>query len=73
MGADILAGLGLDDDLVNITSRDDPDLILHFRDGSDVYADFTRACVDLDEANDDAIRAVNRRLKIELSANPPVN
>jgi hypothetical protein len=71
MGADIIAGLGLDDEVVDITSQDNPDLILHFRDGSDVYADFTRACVDLDEENNEAIRDVNRRLRIELVANPP--
>jgi hypothetical protein len=71
MGADIIAGLGLDDEVVGITSRDNPDLMLHFRDGSAVYADFTRACVELDEANDEAVRTVNRRLRIELSANRP--
>jgi hypothetical protein len=73
MGADIIAGLGIDDEVVNITSQDNPDLILHFRDDSKVYADFTRACVDLDEANNESIRAVNRRLRIELTANPPAN
>jgi len=73
MGADIIAGLGLDNDIVNITSQDRPDLILHFGDGGAVYADFTRACVELDEANNEGIRAVNRRLKVELLANPPVS
>ncbi len=73
MGADIVAGLGLDDEVVAITSQDNPDLILHFRDDSKVYADFTRACVDLDEENGEAIRDVNRRLRVELAANPPVD
>lgn len=73
MGADMIAGLGLDHEVLDITSQDNPDLILHFRDGSTVYADFTRACVELDEANDETIRSVNRRLRIELAANPPAN
>jgi hypothetical protein len=73
MGADIVAGLGLDDDVVDITSQDRPDLVLHFRDGSKVYADFTRACDDFDEQNNEAIREVNRRLRVDLLRTPPVD
>jgi len=84
MGADIITSLGLDVDIVNITSgfdttcRDNrskrkPDLVLHHRDGSKIYAEFTRACVNLDEKNNETIRAVNRRLRTELSKNQPLD
>jgi hypothetical protein len=84
MGADIITSRGLDDEIVDITSGFDttsgrdrferkPDLVLHHRDGTGVYVEFTRACVDLDERNNETIRAVNRRLRTELSTNQPVD
>jgi hypothetical protein len=39
VAANILVGLGLDSDILTIPARDRPDLILHFHDGADVYAD----------------------------------